>query len=271
MIRTNGYVMDRHKGIEEGDTPTGYHPSSSAKGGTAFGYYFNPINQRYIVNRADDLFRVTRFVEDCEAKQQRLWTGLLPSDANDMAQIDAIWKRFKRVARKWGARAIAIIERDSGNEWSGRLHMHLLISFEADFSFESSEYRFFNESVWQAWKKAHESVLASAPKRKRADLEPPRDRKGYQVAAYMAKAFDRSPKRAKFGTQRNQCYIRKLNLKGLWKRDDLPSRTMAPKTVVKWFMTQVGAQSERSAHSGEVPLNPNRKPEVVFDGVLSNG
>lgn len=212
--------------------------------------YSDPANRKFIVNCADNLFKIKAFVAQCEKMDQHPITALLPSDLYDLKSFKAdLWKPFQdSFLRKHEARVVGTIERYVEGNRVGCLHAHLLIQFPAEYAPEYVKGP-LNRELGRVWGRYHEK----APPKDGMALVEPYDSKGECFGRYIAKAFNRGICRAKWGAEGNQSFLLTHGgVKDLWKRDELPSRwsRRVSGDPVVWFQSEMamGATSATSCH-----------------------
>lgn len=182
----------------------------------------------YLMNCADNLFKIQKFVENVSLEKGVLVTALLPSSFYALAEFRRSWKRLQELFfRKHAARAIGTIERyvRTENENFGMLHAHLLIHFPANKNYEEIftgiEQEF--QSSWRQIVARNGGEMTGTP----FTFKNPEDEGiGARFALYIAKAHGRNFLPAKWGKDRNETYLLKAGLVNpkLWERDELPSR-----------------------------------------------
>lgn len=216
----------------------------------------NPSNTSYVIRCADLLFRVQQALAHFRNQKDRVHiTGLLDSDSVTMPDFNEMWNSFREgFLRSHKIKAIGTVERCTKGDHVGMLHMHIVMLFPAGMSLD--EVKLVMEPKCNAaWRDIHKRRLGKPPSRGDKDLEPIRNAEDFEN--YIAKAFDRDGLQTKWGDGDKDTFIRKAYLpKGLWLRDQLPSRRFCPENVVKWYKEQLRlVEPEEDGLAGETVLD----------------
>jgi len=208
----------------------------------------DPEMKRYLVNCADNDFRMQRFVAHYTASGGVCVTALLPSKEKNLTAFKAMFTSLRQgLFRKYEWPVFGMIDRylpevdrfphDDGRK-AAQLHAHLWIVIPEWVSLDDV-FGPFSADLRKRWEAIHLRKTGKDLKNMGMEVLPP-ERGTRPFSDYTVKVFNRGPNPARWGRERNETYHLMANTPTLWQRDDIPSRRMTEENVIRRLKEKFG-------------------------------